>query len=1002
MNQHCLCVFGCLPLAFAFSVIVSGTSFAQGAGYGVITGQVSNRATLAHLEGAVVALEGTVYVTRSGRDGTYQFDVPPANYTLTVSYTGLDRQTLPVTVQGGATVRQDVALTAEIYRLTPFTVSGEREGNALALTLQRMAPNVKNIVSADAFGNMAGTPAELLTRLPGIVGDAGGMETRYITIRGIDPLMTTVTMDGNRMANGASAGSSREFQFELIGSDTVERIEVTKSPTPDMDADSIAGAVNLVSKSAFDRPGRRISFSVGTINRLLDDRDEFRQNWTVGYSDVFKGRVGVSFTWGLRQTLLPLEVTTQNVEAVVKPDRYTYSYQFTDFRIKRTRKGGGLKLDYKLNDSVRFYFNGLLNEHMEHGDQNDSQYSTAQSVATRDAAGNLTGTGAIVPGYTNNITEWRPVTASQVSISSTSTEKGGDTHQYQVGGVHRYRGLEIDYSGFRSESVTNYPGNAAFAYTARGMGFRIEHGDTPFFPKVSQTAGPDIRNLANYTDNVLTITRMRADDEYWGGELNAKKLFESPVPSFVKLGVKRRDQTRLRRAPTLRYRFAGPDGLLNSGDENLAQFRNPSVISNSQIALPYPAFTYRDAKDVPYDYPVNTSSYGYSGYNIGTALYEKPQQFQEDIAFNVTNELSTRINFEESITSAYVMGGVDLGKLSILAGVRVEETDTEGTGALRRVTPAEAARRAAWVGPVTNDELRRRTIAEYSSRITATGNYQKVFPGVHFKYELAKGLLVRLSYATNIGRVPIGELIPATTVNDDLQTLTTSNPGLRPQYADNFDLSVEYYFEPVGRLSAGVFLKEIKDFQFSTGGLRVGAGANNGFDGAYEGYSLTTRMNGGAAKVKGMELAYQQQFTFLPGWLKGFGVFANYTRLEAEGDYGTGRVGSTNTLAGFIPEVGNLGISYIRQPLTLRFQFNHVGSYLSSYNANSALLRYQLQRDQLDIKSAWWINRHYSFYLDVYNVFVEAERGDRWFGGLPRNVRKEKGPLFVFGIKGSY
>jgi outer membrane receptor protein involved in Fe transport len=161
-------------------------------------------------------------------------------------------------------------------------------------------------------------------------------------------------------------------------------------------------------------------------------------------------------------------------------------------------------------------------------------------------------------------------------------------------------------------------------------------------------------------------------------------------------------------------------------------------------------------------------------------------------------------------------------------------------------------------------------------------------------------------------------------------------------------------------------------------------------------------MNGGAAKVKGVELAYQQQFTFLPGWLKGFGVFANYTRLEAEGDYGTGRVGSTNTLAGFIPEVGNLGISYIRQPLTLRFQFNHVGSYLSSYNANSALLRYQLQRDQLDIKSAWWINRHYSFYLDVYNVFVEAERGDRWFGGLPRNVRKEKGPLFVFGIKGSY
>jgi TonB-dependent receptor len=646
--------------------------------------------------------------------------------------------------------------------------------------------------------------------------------------------------------------------------------------------------------------------------------------------------------------------------------------------------------------------NGLLNKHLEHGDQNDSQFSTAQSVATRDATGALIGTGAIVPEYTRNMTEWRPVTASQVNVNSTSTEKGGDTQQLQIGGVHRFNAIEIDYSGFRSKSVTDYPGNAAFGYTARGIGMRIERKESPFFPTVTQIAGPDIRNIENYTDNVLTITRMRADDKYVGGEVNVKMSFREPVPAFVKAGVKLREQTRLRKAPTLRYRFAGPDRLLNSGDENLAQFLNPSVISNSQIALPYPAFTFRDADDVPYSYPVRTNSYGYSGYNIGTALYEKPEQFQEDVAFNVTNELNTRVNFTESINSAYVMGNVDIARLSILAGVRVEETETEGNGALRRVTPEELARRLAFVGPITDDELRRRTTEEYSGRVTASGKYKKVFPGVHFKYELPNGLLLRLSYATNIGRVQISELIPATFVNDELQTVTTTNPGLKPQYSDNFDFGVEYYFEPVGRLSAGAFLKEITDFQFSAGGQRVGSGPNNGFDGAYEGYSLTTRMNGGAARIRGFELAYQQQFTFLPGWWKGFGVFANYTRLDAKGDYGTGRVGSTNSLAGFIPEIGNLGISYIRQPLTLRFQFNHVGKYLSSYNANPALLRYQLQRDQLDIKSAYWINRHYSVYLDVYNVFVEAERGDTWFGGLPRNIRKEKGPLFVMGIKGSY
>ncbi|MBI4624314.1 MAG: TonB-dependent receptor, partial [Verrucomicrobia bacterium] len=849
-----------------------------------IIGQVSNAATDANLEGAIVLLDGTGFSTRTRRDGAYSLQVPPGRYTLTVSYSGLDAQSVPLSLQAGATEKRDVRLTADIYKLAPFTVSGEREGNALANTLQRLAPNVKNIVSADAFGNMAGNPAELLTRLPGVVGDATGIETRYLTVRGVDPTMTAVTVDGNRMANGASAGSSREFQFELIGSDRVERIELTKSPTPDMDADSIAGVVNLVSKSAFDRVGRRINFTFGGIIRLLDDRDELRRNWTLGYSEVFAGKLGVSLNYGHRQTLLPLDVTNQSFEAVEKPAQYTYSYNFQNFRIKRTRWGGGLKLDYKWSDNTRFYFNGQKFLHMEHGDEPQTGlFSTAQTVATRDANGNLTGTGAILPEYTRNVTEWRPVPASQVTISNGSTQKGGVTHQYQLGAVHQYKSLEIDYDIFKSNSFTNYPGNANFQYTTTGIGFRIERKDAPFFPEVRQTAGPDIRDINNYRDNVFNIRVFRGDDDYLGGAFNLKKKFETAAPTWIKAGIRVREQTRELTEPATRWRFAGPDGVLNSGDENLRQFLNPDVKSRAPVTLPIPAFPFRDARTVPYNYPVKTSSFGYSGYNIGTALFEKPQQFVEDIVFNVTSELNNAQDFTEKISAGYVMGNVDIGKLSILGGLRVEETKAEGNGALRQITPAEAARRAAWVGPVTNDELRRRTAAEYAQRISASGKYKKVFPGLHLKYEAMPGLIARLSYATNIGRAPIGSLIPRTAVDDTNKTVSTSNPGLKPQFSDNFDLGLEYYFEPVGRVSAGVFLKEIKDFQFSVGGQTVGTGADNGFNGNYQGYALTTRANGGAARVKGLEAAYQQQFTFLPGWLNGFGAFANYTRLEADG-----------------------------------------------------------------------------------------------------------------------
>src|SRR6185295_4853212 len=121
-------------------------------------------------------------------------------------------------------------LTADIYTLGRFVVSGEREGNAQAITLQRLSAGVKSIVSADAFGGLAGNPADLAIRLPGIEGESVGGDIRYLRIRGLSQNLSTVTMDGNRMADAASAGTTREFQFQTINSDAIERIEIVKSP----------------------------------------------------------------------------------------------------------------------------------------------------------------------------------------------------------------------------------------------------------------------------------------------------------------------------------------------------------------------------------------------------------------------------------------------------------------------------------------------------------------------------------------------------------------------------------------------------------------------------------------------------------------------------------------------------------------------------------------------------------------------------------------------------
>ena len=245
-----------------------------------------------------------------------------------------------------------------------------------------------------------------------------------------------------------------------------------------------------------------------------------------------------------------------------------------------------------------------------------------------------------------------------------------------------------------------------------------------------------------------------------------------------------------------------------------------------------------------------------------------------------------------------------------------------------------------------------------------------MFPGLHFRYAPTKGLVGRVSYSTSIGRPSIRNIVPAVVVNYDAETVTATNPGLRPQYSDNFDAIVEYYFEPVGLFSAGVFLKEVTDFIFANSAGVIGAGADNGFEGQYEGFRLTTDMNGGAARYRGFELNYQQQFTFLPGIWRGFGINANYTQLETRGDYG----GTTTTteVARFIPKTANVGVSFNRDRLTLQFNLNYRGHFLNAVSATPGQTSYVDKRYLLAAKLRYALNRKLSFFYDVDNVLNDT------------------------------
>jgi iron complex outermembrane receptor protein len=271
-------------------------------------------------------------------------------------------------------------------------------------------------------------------------------------------------------------------------------------------------------------------------------------------------------------------------------------------------------------------------------------------------------------------------------------------------------------------------------------------------------------------------------------------------------------------------------------------------------------------------------------------------------------------------------------------------------------------------------------------------------PGVHLKYEPLEGLVTRLSWSTGVGRPAFGSIIPNTVINDDTLRVTVNNPDLKPQYSNSFDLTAEYYFRSQGVFSVGVFKKNIADYIYTDSSLTIGAGADNGFDGQYAGYGLTTQANGGSAKIQGIEFNYQQQMSFLPGWAKGFGLNANFTSLKTEGD-GT-RVLTSASLAGFVNKAGNIGLNYRGRGFDVRIMAVHRGEYLTSNSTTPALVQYQKAKTTWEWKSRYGFSKRLNLFFDVQNVFSAPL--DRIYAAYPdRVINNRKFPAkFVAGITG--
>ncbi|OAM89898.1 TonB-dependent receptor [Termitidicoccus mucosus] len=971
--------FAQVRLALLLAVCCLALPAMAQSGTGSIRGRVANEATGDYLVGASVELRELRQSALTDASGTYEFSkVPAGKYTLQVFYTGLDAAMREITVTAEAETGADFNLQAAVYKLEKFVVTGDREGDAVSITRQRNADNVKNVLALDAFGSVANEdPSDLLIRLPGVtpyMGDEG--DVFAVQVRGVDTQLNSVTVDGNRMST--SGAMTRGFRYGNITAVAFEELEVIKAPTPDLDADSIGGTINMKTKSALTmRDRQRLTYKVGVqwLHDLWGEQPPYAQRHDMhltsaltyqGLFDAFGGKKNLAITVSgfYFDNGRSYSATTRNYAYTLDAPAYNWDYYTKDLYNLNRQQSLTLKVDYKMGKYTTLSVGGMM------ANATQDQKMSYQTRAYLNGGG--TNGSQINAGYTDSFTE---VSANKTSNSRFELETSSNTYvekmqQMQVDLVRKKGPITIDASGAYSTTtvdVNSYDPDGGTIFTRMSsVGWSLDSSRSKAFPTLKMTAptGKNMQNLNDYTTTQISKDDNGRESQIYSASLNAEyKAHAGYVPILIKVGARYRQQIAATTGGDRRWDYAGTD---------LAALQDYGAAINPQYGIDAPFIDIRAAsRDV----------------------YENPAAWREDYEFYEQYIRRDDRDLREDVRAAYIMGRTKLGRLGVVAGVRFEDTHARAQGYVRDlITPG--------TDKYNHSQQAARAESEYGPMQVFENDYSDLFPSVHFTYSFTKNILFRASYSTSIGRPTPSNLIPNMAIASDYINL--GNPDLLPQHSDNYDLSFEWYFEPVGQLSFGAFQKNLTDFSYTNTTGVAGQDEYAWMDDSLNGREIRTPKNGGNARIRGMEISWRQQLTFLPGFLKGTSVYANYTRLETEGDYGDGQR-SENQLPKFVPESFNMGFVFKYMNFWGRISSTYTGEYLDNYSSDPSQNRYKCARTICNASVSYKVNKFMTLFCDMTNIFDTPQEWYRATGHPERLVYHiENGPKLTIGVNGRF
>jgi TonB-dependent receptor len=922
---------------------------------GNIAGNISDQNGLL-LPGANIIIESLNRGAISDFDGRFTFvNVPEGAYTIRITYIGYGEVEEEITVTSNETATISITLISQSVELEGAEVLGySLGGQARALNTQKTNLNITNVVSTDQIGKFPDANiGDAVKRIPGITMQVDQGEARNVIVRGLSPQLNSVTLNGSRIPS--AEGDNRNIQMDLIPSDMIQTIEVNKAVTPDMDADALGGSINLITRTA--PQGFRLAATVGSGINFVTNTRILNGSFLVG-DRTKDGKFG----WMVAATIMDTEFGSDNIEAewedefefntgVDDPDGdpileevsvnpYTKTFENRTYLIQRVRRSFSANFDYQINANNNLFLKTMYTWR----DDRENRYRLEQEILDGEDIGSEDFTvenGNLV----RFPAEIKRQTKGGIDNSRNKNRRLEDQRlqNYTLGGNHLFGKLKFDWLASYAKASEERL-NERYAEYENEYSVLNDNTD-PEFPNFIPENPDDFDDLASFEYGEITEENQYTEEE----DINVFANFELPADFFnkgdgnIRFGVRGRFKNKIRDNDFFEFDLESDFPTLT--DVPVVDISDPDFLAGSQ----YQAGLFADQVWLGKLNLVN-----------GEPV---PDEF-----------LRENFDVKEDVYAGYVQADQKLSdRFRILLGLRVEATDITATG--NQIEEEENV-----VGEITDNN-----------------SYTNVLPGVHLKYDLSDRTILRFAWTNTLARPNYVDLVPSVDVVSGDEEIFLGNPNLKPTTSMNFDLMAEHYLTGVGLISGGVFYKNINDFiyvfQTETTDDSLGPGT--------EGFNIFQPLNGDDASIFGLEVAYQQQLTFLPGFLKNFSVYLNYTYLTSSANGIRNEDGEERDdldLPNTAPNMFNASLGYAVNRFTARLSLNYSDAYVDEIGGNAFQDRYYDEQLFLDFNATVTINPNLRVYVDLLNI---TDQPLRFYQGISERSQQLEfyGRKLAVGLK---